>query len=464
MNNRKKTDAGYLALLAAILILLCTGCKKYLDAKPDKKLVIPSTIADLTALLANKYKNGGMTPCADEASADNYFLPLSSYNVITVKARMAYLWQDPPNQIAGRNDWARIYNSIYFPNVCLDALPSIPRTAQNAADWDNVKGCALFMRSLGFLRGVLIFAKPYDQATAQQDYGIVLKLNSDFNEASVRASIQQTYDQLIGDLKQAIPLLPVTPKHVIFPSRPAAYGLLARAYLSMRMYDSCFKYANLCLQLKDDLMDYNNPADVNIDNLLFPFTRYHKEVLFNSSLGTYTYEGVYPAYARVDSVLYDSYEENDLRKKAFFTDLFGEGYVFQGTYDAYFSDLFVGVATDEIWLMRAETNARLGNTAPAMDDLNHLLQSRWKTGTFVPFTASSPAQALQLILTERRKELIFRGLRWMDLKRLNMEGANITLTRKLNGQTYTLPPNDKRYALLIPEDIIIMTGMPQNSR
>ncbi|HBI87240.1 MAG TPA: RagB/SusD family nutrient uptake outer membrane protein, partial [Sphingobacterium sp.] len=47
---------------------------------------------------------------------------------------------------------------------------------------------------------------------------------------------------------------------------------------------------------------------------------------------------------------------------------------------------------------------------------------------------------------------------------LNKEGAGITLQRKLNGQTYTLHPGDQRFALPIPEDIIALTGMPQNPR
>lgn len=99
-----------------------------------------------------------------------------------------------------------------------------------------------------------------------------------------------------------------------------------------------------------------------------------------------------------------------------------------------------------------------------MGYLNNLLAKRWKTGTFVPITASSQTDALNIISRERRKELLIRGVRWSDLKRYNRDGANITLTRTVNGQTYTLPPNDLRYAIAIPEDIITLTGMPQNPR
>lgn len=57
-----------------------------------------------------------------------------------------------------------------------------------------------------------------------------------------------------------------------------------------------------------------------------------------------------------------------------------------------------------------------------------------------------------------------RGLRWMDIKRLNKEDYKINLTRNVLGQAYILTPNDPRYALPIPEDIILSSGMPQNPR
>ena len=126
--------------------------------------------------------------------------------------------------------------------------------------------------------------------------------------------------------------------------------------------------------------------------------------------------------------------------------------------------LFTGIATDEVYLTRAESYARAGNKTAALADLNTLLQARMKTGTFIPVAANSAAEALTIILQERRKELLMRCTRWMDIKRLNKEGAAITLKRILNNQVYLLPPNDLRYAMAIPEYIIDITGMPQNPR
>ncbi|MET0573451.1 MAG: RagB/SusD family nutrient uptake outer membrane protein, partial [Pedobacter agri] len=92
------------------------------------------------------------------------------------------------------------------------------------------------------------------------------------------------------------------------------------------------------------------------------------------------------------------------------------------------------------------------------------LVSRFKTGTYRPVVRTDAESALQVVLDERRKELVMRGLRWMDLKRLNAEGANILVSRSFNGQTVSLLPNDSRYALPIPEDIIQLSGIPQNER
>jgi len=78
--------------------------------------------------------------------------------------------------------------------------------------------------------------------------------------------------------------------------------------------------------------------------------------------------------------------------------------------------------------------------------------------------AIDAADALQKVLTERRKQLVMRFVRWMDIKRLNKEGASITLKRIINGQLYSLPPNSNLYALAIPEDVIVLSGIQQNPR
>src|SRR3546814_963366 len=96
---------------------------------------------------------------------------------------------------------------------------------------------------------------------------------------------------------------------------------------------------------------------------------------------------------------------------------------------------FSGLATDEVYLIRAECYARTGNVSAAMEDVNTLLEKRCKAGTFFPFSAQTAEAALSFLLTERRKELVLRGLRCTGLRSLHPDSRfSVNLTRKLKGE------------------------------
>ncbi len=101
--------------------------------------------------------------------------------------------------------------------------------------------------------------------------------------------------------------------------------------------------------------------------------------------------------------------------------------------------------------------------------LEVLLNKRFAKEYVFPSALKSQDEVLTYILQERRKELIFRGIRVSDLKRLNRDQKfQKTLVRKIvrDGveKSYTLPPNDLRYQILIPQDVVQITGMLQNPR
>ena len=125
---------------------------------------------------------------------------------------------------------------------------------------------------------------------------------------------------------------------------------------------------------------------------------------------------------------------------------------------------FGGIATDEIYLIRSESLIRTGKIREGVSVLNTLLSSRYKAGEFVPVTAENYENALAVVLAERRKELVFRGFRWEDVRRLNTEGFNIIMTRVINNTLYALLPNDLRYAFPIPNSELSTSGIQQNPR
>jgi starch-binding outer membrane protein, SusD/RagB family len=194
-----------------------------------------------------------------------------------------------------------------------------------------------------------------------------------------------------------------------------------------------------------------------------PFDKLNDESLYYSVLIDYDVNLSISTTAYIDTLLYQSYAANDLRKAIYFRTISGTNIgikrMYSGTINA-----FSGLAMDEVFLNRAECLARAGNTSAAMADLNTLLVNRWKTGTYINMTATSASDALQKILVERRKELLFRGLRWTDLKRLNKESTSYTLTRLLNGNTYSLSPGSPLYVFPIPDNEISNSGIMQNPR
>lgn len=456
-NNNNKAR---FALLAFFCFSILIGCKKYLEAKQDQSLVILQTVGDLQSILDDYFFINTNWPAAGEVSADDYYLLYSSWQSRNEFIQRTYLWAaERLFAPGGNNEWSTCYRQAYRANIVLSEIDRIKREPGDQAAWQNAKGSALFLRGISFAQAAWIWSLAYDKNTATIDKGIPLRLDPDFNLTSTRSNVAETYEQITSDLKRAADLLPATPVHVLRPSRTAAYGWLARVYLSMGQYDSAFVYADNYLQLRNSLMDFNQ---LNASSAS-PIGTYNEEVIYHSTI----FRTVTIATSLIDSVLYQSYNDNDLRKTVYFRSNGNGTYRFKGSYNGTGSpgEWFNGIATDEMYLIRAECYARKGNKDAALYDLNTLMIKRWKNnGTWTAFTASNATEALAKVLTERRKELTQRGLRWMDIKRLNKEGAGIVLRRILNGEIYTLQPNDPKYALPIPEDVIAITRMPQNPR
>ena len=116
----------------------------------------------------------------------------------------------------------------------------------------------------------------------------------------------------------------------------------------------------------------------------------------------------------------------------------------------------------EVVLNRAEAEAKLGQDAKALDDVNII-----RTRAGIPALTSGDVSSLgyknmlELVLDERRMELCFEGHRFFDVFR-----NNLPMDRRYVGyHTWEIiQPNDPRIALLISQDEINSAGIPQNPR
>lgn len=288
--------------------------------------------------------------------------------------------------------------------------------------------------------------------------GIHIRLEADVNKLAGRSGISECYQQVIGDLEQALPYLPDKVPVTTRPSKQAVYGLLSRVYLTMGNYEKVLESTGKALDLNAELMDY---AALNSSGP-FGFTGLNKEIIYCSYFSSGSV--AYTSDAFIVPELYDEYGPGDLRKDLFFTAPNEEGQVkFKGTYMGNLYQ-FDGIATDELLLSRAEAAVRLGDDALALGCLNELLEHRYEDGAFEEVSGLAGEELLGKVLRERRKELVFRGLRWEDLRRLSGSRYEKTIVRQLGDLTYRLNPGDAKYAFPIPMDEIQMNGIPQNPR
>ena len=445
----------YLLILLAFSLTSCD--ETFLDKKPNKSIVIPSTLADLQALLDNASVMN-VAPALQVNGTDDLFTNDAGFNFLLLAAeRNSYIWAKDFYQGATTcSDWNIPYQQVFYANVVLEGLRSIEVTTSNEQQWKEIKGSALFFRAHAFYQLAQLFAPPYSATSSA--LGIPLRLTADVTAPVSRASLKETYDQIINDLLVAEGLLPLTSSYKTRPTKSANKALLARTYLTIEDYAKAEQYATAVLNETSLLLDYNtiNPSASR------PIPRMNNEILFYASMITYRFTT--SAFTYVDTTLYRSFNTNDLRKLIFFQLRTTNRYTFKGNYTGT-AALFGGIANDEMYLTRAECRVRNGNIQGALEDINALLIKRWKTGTFAPITETNPPALLSIILSERQKELIFRGTRWTDLRRLNNDPAFAkTLGRKILGATYSLPPDDLRYTLPIPPQEISTSGIQQNDR
>lgn len=446
-------------------ILLCVSfsclfaCKKnWLDEKRDLNIVVPTSISDMRKLLNetnvfwNDYR-GLAVIAGDEFSTPDQVLNAQSWRT----GNLAYVWADDVFEGSSNvSAWDGPYKQIFYTNVVLEGLSKLSPQQHELIEYNDVKGGALFFRARAFYALTVHFTAPYKQSSPIDALGIPLRLHSDIYAKVERNTLVETYQQTIADLRQAAALLGTHPQVKTDASKQAAFALLARICLSVADYENAFLYADSCLAIQNNLMDFNQ-LDLNIR---FPIPMNNEEIILEATMQP-SAAIISPTNGLINEELLHLYDVDDLRREVFFQENQTGGYGFRGMYNGR-SGLFAGLAVDEILLIRAESAARLGWNDDALSDLNRLLQSRYKTNTFLPRNTNS--DLLNGILAERRKELLMRGLRWEDLRRLNLEPeAAIMLKRMVNGEQHDLLPNSDRYTFRIPQYIVDDTGIQQNN-
>lgn len=436
-----KHTCFFSALFLVFLTVITIGCKKdYLDIKPKGK-VIPSSYKDYRLILNNT--NDLLSSYGeDELATDNVeFYEAQGLSYLGNISYKLHTWQN--NVYTASDDdgeWGNLYKQIYLSNVVLDGMTSAKDGAER--DRNQLIGEALVHRSFAYFSLVNIYGAQYDPASSATDLGVPLLLVPDINAKLERGSVKAVYDQIFSDLTKATTLLETVSTSSYEPSLPAAYAMLARASLQITKFDDALKYASKALELRNKLIDYNNyTANPSSD---FPQNRDNPECIFIKTVSnSYSWFSV---SKDLQNVFKSS--QTDLRYQILFNSTQEPfvGYPYYWGEFLSYDSRSVGLTVPEMYIIKAECEARAGMATEAMKDINLLRVNRILKTEYAPLTAATPDEALLKVLDERRRELCFRGLRLFDLKRLNKEPRFAkTLTHTYKGQQFELKANDYRY-------------------
>lgn len=441
-------------LLGTIAFMVIQGCSSFLDIKSDKSLTVPSTLEDFQAML-NETDNILSLPESEAMSCD-HSIPDARFETLPCQTiKDMYRWMDSPQiESCNSSGWTLAFKNIYRANVVINGLEEYEADKGKTDNSSNLKGQGFFIRGINYFELAQVWMDAYSGPESRSKLGLPLKYSSDFNEPTIRATLGKTIDRIVEDLNKAAELLPERSRSLYLPGKPAAWAYLSRVYLYIQEYELARHFAKKCLEAGYELLDYEK-----IDGKpTFPFKLdNNKEVIYARFVNNASApSGLYTS--GVDPDLYAMYDQTDYRKSLYF--MFSSNrYIFRGEYGGGSGGTFCGPTLAEMYLILAECSYRMGLYKETENYLGVFQSKRMSVNH-----TYDKEMLLDAIWMERRKELVYRGIRFADVKRLNVLGEGITLKRSIREEEFLLLPNDLRSTLLIPQLVIEKSGIEQNPR
>lgn len=364
--------------------------------------------------------------------------------------------------------WRGSYNIVLHINKLLDNV-QVDETDPTIL---QVKAEALFLRAYVYFNLVRLYSRPYYQDAAGSP-GVMLITTGEIGPgfAPTRATVAETYQQVIADLQAAIPLFNQQ-KTSSYASRYAADALLSRVYLYMggtyaspdrqaneRAYDHAdivIREGGYRLLEADDYRSYYQTDNIGNDEDIFAInTRYGQGLISNlyAMPSQINYSG---GLYRPSPDLLGMLDDDDLRNH-FFTDNVTPGFPDDSKATVKYLINYVSLYSNspgrylrlaELYLNRAEAAVKLGNESGALADVNMI---RRRAG-LAELTGVTGAPLFEEILNQRKLELAFEGHASYDDFR---NGRPMVRTYASGGsEAMTVAPTSTDVVIKLPEEEI----------
>ncbi|MEH0152535.1 RagB/SusD family nutrient uptake outer membrane protein [Limibacter armeniacum] len=359
------------------------------------------------------------------------------------------------------NAWLNGYTLIDRVNFTLAKLALFEGTNEGLEA--KIKGEALVLRAMGHFDLLKNFGVSMERNFNEADSGIPVMLASEISSPA-RNTVKEVYDQIFKDLEQAVLLLDGKNTGDVFRfNANTARALAARVALYAGDYENAAKYADAVIDSKATML-----SDINSFSSIWEIGDHSDEVLFkvfakdgDSYFSGYFAPNTAGILKRPSPELFDLYEEADVRKGAYLMDDADLGQVvvkYKGEAENEQRSIEV-IRMGEIYLISAEANFRIGNTAEALESFNALRSNRIEGVTDVTTLDED------MILEERRRELAFEGHRFYDLKRLGLNLDRTAMADQPKVTVDALPAGSKYWIFPIPNrELVVNSNLKQSSK
>ena len=377
--------------------------------------------------------------------------------------KAAYLgWQCNMNESNGYNTvfWRLYYQWIMNANGLLEVLENTDVAALSGSDkalYEQIKGEALMFRAFAHFQAVQTYGDAYKAGGGNSQLGVPYRTVENRNEGELaRSTVEETYTKINADLAEACSLLEgKNISELNHWSAKSAYAVRARVAMAMHDYAAAANYAEKSIQLAEaeggKLMDASNLmngfADITTktnEAMYAAMTQDDQTIYFYSFYAymswNFSATAIRQGVKGINADTYDLMSETDLRRQWWdptgsYDDLpltsFQAGSIpYQNRkFTARSVSNAVGdvafIRLSEMYLTAAEAYARGGNTAKAQEIFTKFQITR------DPAYVAGNGDLIEEIMTSRRIELWAEGLRYFDLKRLNLpikRGRNFDIT------------------------------------
>lgn len=472
----KKAFRNKLLIALSCLALTTSSCKKYLDIVPAGKTIL-STFDDynkeINYMGMHLYNEQDLRYLSDQMWINELAVIGRDPSMYTIE----FLFNETQTRIPSATSTSYNYPYSYIAKYSLIIDNAGAATTGTDAQKKQLIAEARALRAYCHFVLLNMYAKPYDAATAKTDNAIIIKKSFNLEEVLSQSTVEQVYAFIESELQAAVPDLSNTPDNAFHPSKAFGYGLLAKMYLFKGQFDKAKEAAKQSLALNSyiyDLVKYyqngqTDPVDIGMaENLYYGIGAGTVDVPYN--------------YV-ISKEFYNSFDANDVRRMAFFSTTAAAVQAGSGcaafvksvssTTPVRYCYNTAGLKTTDVFLILAECEARAGNVQTAIDLVDSVRRKRILPAAFTSSVATDTKSAVNMVITERRKELLFGFNRFWDQRRLGKEpDYAITVNRvfpvvntTVPQQTYTLSPTSPLYIIPFVKDVIVNNpNMKENSQ